>query len=59
MPGEHAAYVQPVSDLGGPADAWYGVTLSSDKKFVILAGYKGTDATSGGNDDAVTAKIVF
>jgi hypothetical protein len=50
---------QLISDLGGPADAWYGVTLSSDKKFVILAGYKGTDATSGGNDDAVTAKIVF
>jgi uncharacterized delta-60 repeat protein len=50
---------QLISDLGGPADAWYGVTLSSDKKFVILAGYKGTDATSGGNDDAVTAKIVL
>ena len=50
---------QLISDLGGPADAWYGVTLSSDKKAVILAGYKGTDATSGGNDDAVTAKIVF
>ena len=50
---------QLISDLGGPADAWYGVTLSSDKKFVILAGYKGTDATSGGNDDSATAKIVF
>ena len=50
---------QIISDLGGPADAWFGVTLSSDKKAVILAGYKGTDATSGGNDDAVTAKIVF
>ena len=44
-----------ISDLGGPADAWYGVALSSDKKSVIVAGYKGTDATSGGNDDAVVA----
>ncbi len=50
---------QIISDLGGPADAWYGVTLSFDKKFVILAGYKGTDANSGGNDDAVTAKLMF
>ena len=48
-----------ISDLGGPADAWYGVTLGADRKSVILAGYTGTDATSGGYDDAVVAKIVF
>jgi uncharacterized delta-60 repeat protein len=50
---------QIISDLGGPADAWFGVTLSNDKKSVLLAGYKGTDATSGGNDDAVIARLVF
>jgi uncharacterized delta-60 repeat protein len=48
-----------ISDLGGPADAWYGVTLSQDKKQVIVAGYKGTDANSGGNDDAVVAYITL
>ncbi|MGD9892325.1 MAG: hypothetical protein AB7R89_19615 [Dehalococcoidia bacterium] len=46
-----------LSDLGGPADAWYGVALAPDKKSVIVAGYKGTDATSGGNDDAVLTRI--
>lgn len=46
-----------LSDLGGPADSWYGVALSPDKKSVIVAGYKGTDATSGGNDDAVLTRI--
>jgi uncharacterized delta-60 repeat protein len=48
-----------ISDLGGPADAWYGVALSADKKQVIVAGYKGTDANSGGNDDAVVAHITL
>jgi hypothetical protein len=46
-----------LSDLGGPADSWYGVALSPDKKSVIVAGYKGVDATSGGNDDAVLTRI--
>jgi len=46
-----------ISDLGGPADAWYGVALSSDKKSVIVVGYKGASATSGGNDDAVVARV--
>jgi uncharacterized delta-60 repeat protein len=48
-----------ISDLGGPADAWYGVAVSSDKKSVIVAGYKGTDAASGGNDDAVVARVLI
>ncbi|MGE0688635.1 MAG: hypothetical protein AB7P33_17985, partial [Dehalococcoidia bacterium] len=48
-----------ITDLGGPADAWYGVTLSADKKYVLLAGYKGTDANSAGNDDAVVAKLLL
>ena len=46
-----------ISDLGGPADAWYGIAVSADKKSVIVAGYKGTDAASGGNDDAVLGRI--
>ncbi|MGE3985855.1 MAG: hypothetical protein AB7G38_16930 [Dehalococcoidia bacterium] len=48
-----------ITDLGGPVDAWYGVTLSADKKYVLLAGYKGTDANSAGNDDAVVAKLLL
>ena len=48
-----------LSDLGGPADAWFGVAVSPDGKFAIAAGYKGTDANSGGNDDAVLAKITL
>jgi uncharacterized delta-60 repeat protein len=48
-----------LSDLGGPADAWYGVALSSDKKSVVVAGYKGTDTTSGGNDDAAVARLLI
>lgn len=48
-----------ISDLGGPADAWYGITLSADKKYAIVTGYKGTDATSGGNDDAVVARVAL
>ena len=47
-----------ISDLGGPADAWYGVAVSPDKKSVIVAGYKGTDA-SGGNDDAVVGRVLI
>jgi uncharacterized delta-60 repeat protein len=48
-----------ISNLGGPADSWYGVALSPDKKHVIVSGYKGTDATSGGNDDAVVARFTL
>ena len=48
-----------LSDLGGPADAWYGVTLSADRKFVYIAGYKGTDTAGGGNDDAVLTRLAI
>lgn len=48
-----------IQDLGGPADAWYGVTLASDKSAVIIAGFKGTDATSGGFDSAVVARVTI
>jgi uncharacterized delta-60 repeat protein len=48
-----------LSDLGGPGDAWYGVTVAADGKSVMLAGYKGADpkATDGSKDDAVLARI--
>ena len=48
-----------VSDLGGPGDAWFGVTVATDAKSVMLVGYKGADpkATDGTNDDAVIARI--
>jgi uncharacterized delta-60 repeat protein len=48
-----------VSDLGGPGDAWFGVTVAPDAKSVLLVGYKGADpkATDGTKDDAVIARI--
>ena len=48
-----------VLDLGGPADSLYGMTLSADKKSVFIAGYKGIDATSGGQDTAVLVKLTI
>lgn len=47
-----------ISDLGGPGDAWFGVTVSADKKSVILGGYKGGDAATGG-DEAIIARITL
>lgn len=46
-----------ITDLGGPSDAWYGLTLSADGQSVIVAGYRGTDANSGGNDEAVIGRL--
>jgi uncharacterized delta-60 repeat protein len=48
-----------LSDLGGPGDAWFGVSVAPDGKSVMLAGYKGADpkATDGSKDDAVLARI--
>jgi hypothetical protein len=47
------------TDLGGPADAWYGVTLSPDGSSAVVVGYKGVDAASGSNDDAAIAKLAL
>ena len=44
-----------LSDLGGSTDAWYGIAMTPDKKYVYLAGYKGTEGS--GNDDSVVARI--
>ncbi|MGE0794929.1 MAG: hypothetical protein AB7O29_06220 [Acidimicrobiia bacterium] len=46
-----------LSDFGGPADSWYGITLSEDEEQAYLVGYKGVDANSGGNDDAVVGRV--
>ena len=48
-----------ISDLGGPADSWYGVTLASDDGSVVVVGYKGADANAGGNDDAAIARLAL
>ena len=48
-----------ISDLGGPGDSWYGVSVSPDKKSVLVVGFKGTDATTGGNDDGVAARLTL
>jgi uncharacterized delta-60 repeat protein len=48
-----------LSDLGGPGDAWFGVTPAPDGKSVTLVGYKGADpaATDGSKDDAAIATV--
>jgi uncharacterized delta-60 repeat protein len=46
-----------LSDLGGPADAWFGATLAPDGKSVMLVGYKGADPAGTENDDAAIARI--
>jgi uncharacterized delta-60 repeat protein len=50
-----------LSELGGPGDAWFGVTLAGDGKSVTIAGYKGADpaATDGSKDDAAIARLAL
>ena len=48
-----------ISDLGGPTDSWYGVTLAADDDSVVVVGYKGVDANAGGNDDAAIARLAL
>jgi uncharacterized delta-60 repeat protein len=48
-----------ITDLGGPNDAWYGVAVSADNKWLYLAGYKGVDPNGAGNDDAVFARAAL
>ncbi len=44
-------------DLGGPADAFFGVMVSTDESTAIVAGFKGADPQGTDNDDAVLAKL--
>jgi uncharacterized delta-60 repeat protein len=48
-----------LSELGGPGDAWFGLTQAGDGKSVTVVGYKGADpaATDGSKDDAAVARI--
>ncbi len=44
-------------DLGGPADSFFGVALTTDGKHALVAGYKGTEPTTG--DDSVLARVAL
>jgi uncharacterized delta-60 repeat protein len=44
-------------DLGGPADAFFGVGLSADDEHALIVGWKGMDPVAG--DDAVVARIAL
>ncbi len=46
-----------LSDLGGPADAWFSGALSADEETLTLVGYKGVVEGDGGNDDSAVARI--
>jgi uncharacterized delta-60 repeat protein len=46
-------------DLGGPADAFFGVAVSADETGVLIAGFKGADPDSDDNDDAVLARLAL
>lgn len=46
-------------DLGCPADAFFGVTVTADGSTVYLAGYQGVDPEGTGNDDSVLARITL
>jgi uncharacterized delta-60 repeat protein len=50
-----------LSDLGGPGDAWFGLTQAGDGKSVTVVGYKGAnpEATDGSKDDAAVARIAL
>ena len=50
-----------LSDLGGPGDAWFGLTQAADGKSVTVVGYKGADpeATDGSKDDAAVSRIAL
>lgn len=48
-----------LSDLGGPADAWFGAALAPDGRSVLIAGYKGREERGEGNDDAALARVAL
>jgi uncharacterized delta-60 repeat protein len=50
-----------LSDLGGPGDAWFGLTQAGDGKSVTIVGYKGAnpEATDGSKDDAAVSRIAW
>jgi uncharacterized delta-60 repeat protein len=50
-----------LSDLGGPGDAWFGLTQAGDGKSITVVGYKGAnpEATDGSKDDAAVGRIAL
>lgn len=46
-------------DLGGPGDAFFGVTVTRDGSTAVLGGYKGANPEGTENDDAVIARIAL
>lgn len=49
-----------LSDLGGPGDAWFGLTQAGDGAFMVVVGYKGANPEATDvNDDAAVARIAL
>ena len=49
-----------LSDLGGPGDAWFGLTQAEDGKSVTVVGYKGANPEATDvKDDAAVARIAL
>lgn len=46
-------------ELGGPADAFFGASVSDDGATALLAGFKGADPDGTENDDAVLARLTL
>lgn len=46
-------------DLGGPGDAFFGVTVLADGSGAFVAGFKGADPDGTENDDAYLARIAL
>ena len=46
-------------DLGGPGDAFFGVTVLADSSAAMLAGYKGADPDGTENDDAYLGRVAL
>ncbi len=46
-------------DLGGPGDAFFGVSVLADSSGALLAGFKGADPDGTDNDDAYLARVAL
>jgi len=48
-----------LTDLGGSADGWFGITLTADRTAVVVAGFRGHEKAETAKDDAVLARIAL
>jgi uncharacterized delta-60 repeat protein len=46
-------------DLGGKGDSFFSVALSEDESSAVAAGWMGPETASGGNEEAVIARITL